>query len=260
MRVYAPAASATGIFSRNPATLAKVWDEANRGASTTFPAGVDYTVPANRRAQLYAYAEAHPSIAFDAGQTGEIDLQVTPAGGALATTVLLRWNGAGLDAETRLGQGVPLDLGPGERGVGRPGGGSLGAGGARGRRRHARERAAVDAEHVTSLKHEKGAPAAPCAQGQSMHRLQLARFGAGRPGEQRIERSGHDSGRFVERGFDGVGPGLGGVGHGGAGSPQPISIGSRPSAPRAPRTTFSSRPSAALSLASQWALSAWPRS
>ena len=111
-----PPPGGPGDFSTpTPATLAKVWDEANRGASPTFPAGVDYTVPANRRAQLYAYAEAHPSIAFDAGQTGEIDLQVTPAGGALATTVLLRWNGAGLDAETRLGQGVPLDLGPGDR-------------------------------------------------------------------------------------------------------------------------------------------------
>ena len=90
MRQYGPTSPRNIPTDRNPVTIALGGTQplAGGAGAATF---VTYTVPAGRRAILWAQANMIVTVAFAAAQTCNTEVDVTPNGGALAPVAQCRF-------------------------------------------------------------------------------------------------------------------------------------------------------------------------
>ncbi len=80
MRIYGPTSPRTTPLDRNPSTVNVSGTSTTAGGTTTTQA--TYTVPAGRRADLYAQVFGLVQTAFAAGQSARVYVQVTKNAGA----------------------------------------------------------------------------------------------------------------------------------------------------------------------------------
>lgn len=96
MQLFGPTGSRSQREDRNPTTVAN-------GAAVAVFAGntvtviATYTVPADRRAIVVAHGAITVSTALAAGQIADLDVLITPSGGAATVTAFKRRTGSAVD-------------------------------------------------------------------------------------------------------------------------------------------------------------------